>query len=85
MKRFVFWGAVFVFVFNNFVFGGIIGDATRVASIHLEEKKGRAGLAATFLDRFVGLLAMCGFAVAGSAVLLLTKGAHQGEKIPVLG
>lgn len=56
--------------FNNFVFGGIVGDALKVVSIKSQDGKGLAGLAATFLDRFAGLWAMCGFAVAGSIVLL---------------
>ena len=59
--------------FNNFVLGGIVGDALKVASIKSQDGKGMAGLAATFLDRFAGLWAMCGFAVAGSLVLL-----HRG-------
>lgn len=56
--------------FNNFVLGGIVGDALKVASIRSRDGKGKAGFAATFLDRFAGLWAMCGFAVCGSAVLL---------------
>lgn len=56
--------------FNNFIFGGIVGDALKVVSIKSRDGKGMAGLAATFLDRFAGLWAMCGFAVAGSLVLL---------------
>lgn len=66
--------------FNNFVFGGIVGDAVKVASIHLEDNAGRAGLAATFLDRFVGLWAMCGFAVAGS-IILLNNGVIASRKV----
>lgn len=56
--------------FNNFVLGGIVGDAMKVASLKAQNGKGMAGLAATFLDRFAGLWAMCGFAVMGSLVLL---------------
>jgi len=37
--------------FNNFIFGGIVGDAVKVASIRSQNGKGMAGLAATFLDR----------------------------------
>ena len=66
--------------FNNFVFGGIVGDAVKVGSIHLHDKQGRAGLAATFLDRFVGMWAMFGFAIAGSAVLL-RRGMATNHKI----
>ena len=56
--------------FNNFIFGGIVGDAVKVASIHSQDGRGITGLAATFLDRFAGLWAMCGFAVIGSVILL---------------
>ncbi len=56
--------------FNNFILGGIVGDAVKVSSIRSQDGKGMAGLAATFLDRFAGLWAMCGFAVMGSFVLL---------------
>jgi len=56
--------------FNNFIMGGIVGDAVKVASIRSRDGSGKAGFAATFLDRFAGLWAMCGFAVAGSVILL---------------
>jgi uncharacterized membrane protein YbhN (UPF0104 family) len=56
--------------FNNFIMGGIVGDAVKVASIHSQDGAGKTGFAATALDRFAGLWAMCGFAVAGSVVLL---------------
>lgn len=67
--------------FNNFVLGGIVGDALKIASIRSVDGKGKAGLAATFLDRFAGLWAMCGFAVAGSVVLLLRQGSIQNGKV----
>lgn len=67
--------------FNNFVMGGIVGDAVKVASIKTDGGKGKAGLAATFLDRFAGLWAMCGFAVIGSAMLLIQKGELVNGKI----
>jgi len=56
--------------FNNFIMGGIVGDAVKVASIHSRDGKGMTGFAATFLDRFAGLWALCGFAVIGSFILL---------------
>jgi uncharacterized protein (TIRG00374 family) len=55
--------------FNNFILG-IAGDAMRVAYIKSEAGQGKAGLAATFLDRFLGLWAMIGFALGGSIALL---------------
>ncbi|MDR3012554.1 MAG: flippase-like domain-containing protein [Chitinispirillales bacterium] len=56
--------------FNNFIMGGIVGDAVKVASIRARDGKGKVGFAATFLDRFAGLWALCGFAVVGSIILL---------------
>ena len=56
--------------FNNFIMGGIVGDAVKVASIRSQDGNGKAGFAATVLDRFAGLWAMCGFAVVGSLILL---------------
>lgn len=66
--------------FNNFLLGGIFGDALKVASIRSQDGKGKAGLAATFLDRFAGLWAMSGFAIAGS-IILLHHGAITNGKI----
>ena len=75
--------------FNNFIFGGIVGDAVKVTSIHSQDGKGLAGLAATFLDRFAGLWAMCGFAVIGSVILLnqgmLTHGNITNASIALFG
>lgn len=68
--------------FNNFVLGGIVGDAMKVTSLQVRDGKGKAGLAATFLDRFAGLWAMCGFAVGGS-IILLGQGALSNEKMAV--
>ena len=67
--------------FNNFVLGGIVGDVLKIASIRSRDGKGMAGLAATFLDRFAGLWAMCGFAVGGSLVLLHRQGTLSSGKI----
>ncbi len=79
-----FWNAFRLYFvglfFNNFIMGGIVGDAVKVASLKSQRGKGLAGLAATFLDRFAGLWAMCGFAVAGS-IILLQRGALNNGKI----
>ncbi len=56
--------------FNSFMAGGIVGDIVKVASIRSRDGRGMAGLAATVLDRFAGLWALCGFAVMGSLILL---------------
>lgn len=69
-----FWRATRLYIigmfFNNFLLGGIVGDVVKITSIRSHNGKGKAGLAATFLDRFAGLWAMSGFAVAGSIILL---------------
>ena len=79
-----FWNAFRLYFiglfFNNFIMGGIVGDAVKVASLKSRQGKGMAGLAATFLDRFAGLWAMCGFAVGGS-IILLQRGALNNGKI----
>jgi uncharacterized protein (TIRG00374 family) len=56
--------------FNNFLFGTIAGDAVKVALIKSSRASLKAGFAATFLDRFAGLMAMAVLAMGGSAVLL---------------
>jgi uncharacterized protein (TIRG00374 family) len=59
--------------FNNFALGIITGDAVKVAYIKLGEGHGKAGFAATFLDRFAGLWAMLGYAIFGSVLLIKQK------------
>jgi len=65
--------------FNNFIMGGIVGDAVKVASIRSRDGKGKIGFAATVLDRFAGLWAMCGFAVVGSLILLSRGMLNHGK------
>jgi uncharacterized protein (TIRG00374 family) len=59
--------------FNNFALGAITGDAVKVAYLAIGDGKGKAGFAATFLDRFAGLWSMLGFAVLGSVLLVKQK------------
>lgn len=59
--------------FSNFIFGMAAADAVRVTYLKLDKSSGKAGFAATFLDRFAGLIAMIAFAVAGSVHLLKQK------------
>ena len=59
--------------FNNFALGIIAGDAVKVAYIKIGEGQGKAGFAATFLDRFAGLWVMLGYAVFGSVLLIKQK------------
>lgn len=58
--------------FNNFLPGVLGGDVVKVYSISRAEKRGREGLAATFVDRFAGFFLLAIFALAGSGWLLLT-------------
>ncbi|MBD3345787.1 MAG: hypothetical protein GF401_12060 [Chitinivibrionales bacterium] len=64
--------------FNNFIFGFAAGDAVRIAYVKMSNQSGKAGVAATFLDRFAGLLAMMGFAFGGS-LFLLNRGLIEGK------
>jgi uncharacterized protein (TIRG00374 family) len=59
--------------FNNFAFGIITGDALKVAYIKLQNDQGKAGFAATFLDRFAGLWVMVGYAVFGIILMIRQK------------
>jgi glycosyltransferase 2 family protein len=59
--------------FNNFALGIITGDAVKVAYIKIGDGRGKAGFAATFLDRFAGLWAMLGYAIFGSILLIKQK------------
>ena len=59
--------------FSNFIFGMAAADAVRVTYLKLGNNSGKAGFAATFLDRFAGLIAMLGFAVVGSILMLKQK------------
>lgn len=58
--------------FNNL--GTVAGDGIKIAYVKQRHSMGKIGFAATFLDRFAGLLALSGFAAAGCVILL-----HQGE------
>jgi uncharacterized protein (TIRG00374 family) len=57
--------------FNNI--GTVAGDGIKVAYVKQRHSMGKIGFAATFLDRFAGLLALSVFASVGCIVLL-----HQG-------
>ncbi len=58
--------------FNNFLPGALGGDVVKIYSISRVEKRGREGLAATFVDRFAGFFLLALFALAGSGWLLIT-------------
>ncbi len=65
--------------FNNFALGIIAGDAVKVAYIKIGEGQGKAGFAATFLDRFAGLWVMLGYAIFGSILLIKQKALESGN------
>ena len=58
--------------FNNI--GTVAGDGIKVAYIKRRHSLGKIGFAATFLDRFAGLLALSIFAAIGCGILL-----HHGN------
>ncbi len=57
--------------FTNFLPGSMGGDAVKIYSIRRIFKRGREGLAATFIDRFAGLFTLSLFSVFFSAYVLL--------------
>ncbi|MCU0608292.1 MAG: flippase-like domain-containing protein [Chitinispirillaceae bacterium] len=57
--------------------GMVAGDTLRVAYIKRRHDMGKLGFAATFLDRFAGLLALSGCAGAGCAYLLWSGEFHS--------
>jgi glycosyltransferase 2 family protein len=59
--------------FSNFIFGMAAADAVRVTYLKLGNSSAKSGFAATFLDRFAGLIAMLAFAAVGSISLLKQK------------
>jgi glycosyltransferase 2 family protein len=61
--------------FNNI--GTVAGDTIKVAYIKRRHSLGKVGFAATFLDRFAGLLALSAYAGAGCIVLLFKGGIHN--------
>jgi hypothetical protein len=54
--------------FNNI--GTVAGDGIKVAYIRQRHRLGKIGFAATFLDRFAGLLVLSIFAAVGCGILL---------------
>ena len=58
--------------FNNFLIGSLGGDIVKIYSISRQERRGREGLAATFVDRFAGFFLMALFAILSSLYLILT-------------
>lgn len=63
--------------FNNI--GTMAGDTLKVAYIKRRHDLGKLGFAATFLDRFAGLLGLAAFAGAGCLILLLRGELHNPQ------
>jgi uncharacterized membrane protein YbhN (UPF0104 family) len=61
--------------FNNI--GTVAGDGIKVAYVKKRHNLGKIGFAATFLDRFAGLLALLVYACAGCSFLLWKGGFHN--------
>lgn len=71
--------------FNNLILGQAAGDSYKVAILHLNEQKGKAGFAATFLDRLAGLLVLSLFAIIGGGIILMIDLQQNKEIYQVLG
>jgi uncharacterized protein (TIRG00374 family) len=67
--------------FNNI--GTVAGDGIKVAYIRRRHRLGKIGFAATFLDRFAGLLALSVFAAIGCAILF-QRGSFDNPKVLLL-
>jgi uncharacterized protein (TIRG00374 family) len=61
--------------FNNI--GTVAGDGIKVAYIRQRHRLGKIGFAATFLDRFAGLLSLSIFAAIGCGILLRHGNFHD--------
>jgi hypothetical protein len=68
--------------FNNI--GTVAGDGIKVAYVKQRHGLGKIGFAATFLDRFAGLLALSLFAGAGCVMLLLQGEFHNPAVLTIV-
>ena len=67
---------VFYFVgvfFNNVLPGNIGGDATRIYDIRRLTGKASGGVAATFMDRFIGLFSTCALALTAYPLIAVIE------------
>lgn len=71
--------------FNNFILGIVAGDAFKVATLHLNNNRGKAGFAATFLDRLAGLIILSLFAIIGGTVIFVLNIQQNKRFFMVLG
>ena len=59
--------------FNNVLLGNIGGDALRIYDVQRLTGEGSAGVAATFMDRFIGLFSTCSLALAAYPLIARTQ------------
>ncbi len=71
--------------FNNFILGIVAGDAFKVATLHLNQRDGKASFAATFLDRLAGLIALSLFAIIGGIIIFVLNIQQNKQFVMVLG
>jgi len=72
--------------FNNFLPGAMGGDVVKVYRLRRDIRRGKEGLAATFLDRFAGLFMLSLFALAASFYLYFFSNTYMaGELFLYLG
>ncbi len=67
--------------FNNFLPGAMGGDIVKVYKLKSELKRGKEGLAATFIDRFAGLFVLCLFALVSAVYLDIHSKIHLGGNL----
>ncbi len=71
--------------FNNFILGIVAGDAFKVATLQLDKKGGKAGFAASVIDRLAGLLVLCLYAIVGGTVIFILNIQQNKQFYMVLG
>ena len=71
--------------FNNFILGIVAGDAFKVATLHIDKKGGKAGFAASVIDRLAGLLVLSLYAIAGGTIIFILNIQQNKQFYMVLG
>lgn len=71
--------------FNNFILGIVAGDAFKVATLHLDKKGGKAGFAASFIDRLAGLFVLSLYAIIGGTIIFILNIQQNKQFYMVLG
>ena len=71
--------------FNNFILGIVAGDAFKVATLQLDKKGGKAGFAASVIDRLAGLLVLSLYAIIGGTIIFILNIQQNKQFYMVLG